>query len=1229
MRFFAGLFLLTTTHAFAIPTFFIEDSRSHFIVNSPAMRATFTREGAVFHARDRPIQVRFRGAGAQDVRGNIPMGHANFLAGPDPRAWRTGLAAFGEILYRDLYPGIDAMYAGRDGHLKSEFRVAPGADPRQIRLEYSVDLTIDGAGCLHAGELLEQAPEIYQDMPHGRVSVKGRYRLLDARTAGFAVETYDTRFPLIIDPVISYATYLGGTGLGAVTGIAVDSAGNLYATGWTDALDFPIVGAAQAVNQGGADVFIVKMNPAGSALVYATYIGGGGEDKGAAIAVDASNQAYVTGSTASNNFPLASAIRTTLGGSKTAFALKLSAVGNALLYSTYLGGTNYEVGTAIAVDSSGNAYIAGDTQSANFPVQTAAQWTLGGGFDAFVTKLTSSGALGFSTYLGGSGTEHAGGLAVDSSGNVYVAGGTYSTNFPVLGAIQAANAGNQDVFVTKLRASDTQILYSTYLGGSGVTTLEQANAIKVDSSGNAYIAGVTNSANFPVTASVYQSALKGPSDAFVARINAAGSALAFSTYLGGTQTEWAAGIGIDSSGSAYVSGYTSSVDFPLAGAVQATYGGLQDAFVSKLNSSGNILGFSTFYGGSGADSATALAVDPNGNMFVGGQTTSLNLPLTGPIQSSNNGGSIGWLTRLGVTAAPSQLPSVVSVTPSSGSGNAPVFTAVYSDNGGAAALTTVSLLVGTGASGTFACYVSYNQSTNAFTLANDDPATGAQSVVPGGSTVQNSQCTLTGAGSSVSTSGNNLTLNIALTFLPAFAGAKTVYQYAADAGTNTGWIAQGSWTVTIPPSQPSADTVSPNFATGSSQTFTFVFSDSQHAANLTGMVMLFSSSLSFTNACEIVVDRVAGTVALLWDNAAGSDSRLMNSATLLQNSQCKVGTSSITVSGLSQIFTVTVTFKTGYGGPRNIYMYGASGAVNTGWVQRGTFTVSIGGTPQATSAVPASGSGPGQRFSFTITDPAGAGFLNGLAVLFSTSLNTMNACSLVYDRTVNTVSLASDNPANGATPVVAGSNSIATNSQCTLRALNTTLVIGTSTIVVTMDLSFNAAWFGAKNVYLLASEGTVNSGWVTVGSWTVTGGAATADSVSPASGSGTLPSFTFTVSDSAIESNISGISALFTAGAPSATTNACYLVYNRGAATIGLYNDAATVLTSKPIGSSTTLQNTQCAVGYSVVTSGGTSVSLTVNLVFLTFSGAKTVYLQGHETNSSSGWVQRGAWTVP
>lgn len=395
------------------------------------------------------------------------------------------------------------------------------------------------------------------------------------------------------------------------------------------------------------------------------------------------------------------------------------------------------------------------------------------------------------------------------------------------------------------------------------------------------------------------------------------------------------------------------------------------------------------------------------------------------------------------------------------------------------------------------------------------------------------------------------------------------------------------------------------------------------------MALLFSPSLTVTNACYLLIDRNAGTVALLWDSALGSDSRLINSTTGLQNSQCKLGTGSIAVSGLSQILTLNITFKGGFGGLKNIYLFGASGAANTGWVQRGTYFVAAGGLPQATSVLPNFGAGPAQRFSFTVTDPGGADYLTGLAALISASPSSLNACNLVYDRTANTVSLSYDNPANGATPVVAGSASVATNSQCTLRAVNTALVIGATSIVVTMDLSFNAAWSGPKNIYLLASEKGFNSGLVNVGNWTVTGGAPTADSVSPASGSGSSPSFTFTVSDSSTQSNITGMSMLFTTGAPSALANACYLAYNRNAGMIGLYDNTGTVLSSKQVGSAGTLLNTQCAVGYTVMTTSGNSVMFSINLVFLTFSGAKTVYLQANEPNTNSGWVQRGTWTVP
>jgi len=1187
------------------------------------------------------LSLHFRGANPNvEIAGEELMpGKASFFIGQDARDWQSGIATYHKIRYRQMYPGIDVTYGGSTNRVKSEFLIAPGADPSQIRLDYSgIDLlSIDRNGNLiitgNGIEMREDAPRIFQNDSSGaEAPVGGRYRLLGPRTVTFELDSYDRSKALVIDPVVSYCTYLGGSSMSAVTGLAVDTSGDLYVTGWTESMDLQIAGAVQGSNQGGVDAFIAKFNAAGTGLVYATYIGGRGDDRGAAIAVDASGEAYVTGSTASTNFPLVSPIRSTLGGSKTAFALKLNAVGNALVYSTYLGGTNYDLGTAIAVDSSGNAYVGGDTQSTNFPTMGAYQATSGGNTDAFVSKLTSAGALSFSTYLGGSGNEHVGGIAVDSSQNVYVAGGTFSTNFPVKGAIESTNGGGQDAFAAKLSTTGGGLVYSTYLGGSGGTMAnpEQANAIAIDSSGNAYVTGVTNSANFPITAGSYQTAFGGVQDAFVTKISPSGAAMVYSTYLGGSDFDWGSGIAVDSSANAYVTGYTLSSNFPSLGGVQAGLDSMYDAFVSKFNPTGNALTFSTYYGGSGSDSANAIALDSNANMFVGGQTSSRDLTLVNPIQANNIGGSVGWVMRLGVTAPPAQLPSAVSVTPASGTGNTVTFAAQFSDPAGASALTSVSLLINTSASTSYACYVTYTPSTANFTLANDNPTTGSTTVIPGGGTGQNDQCSLNGASSSVSLSGNTLTMTLSFTFQPGFPGAKSVYMYASDANGNTGWVSRGAWTVTVPPPQPSANAVSPNASSGSSQTFTFTFSDTQNVLNLTGMAMMFSASGSATNSCYIVYDANHGTVALLWDSSLGSDSKAIGSSTLLQNSQCIIGAASSGATGLSNIVSLAITFKPAFSGLKNIYMYAAEASSNTGWVLNGTYNVAVGGIPTADSVVPAAGSGPAQRFSFQMSDQGGSGYLTGMAVLIAPTLNTTGACSMVYSRASNTVSLAYDNPLNGATPITPGSSTVASNSQCTLNGANTTVTIGVNSIVVTLDLSFNAAWFGAKNVYLYASEPAANSGWVTRGSWTVTGGAPTADSVTPSSGAGSSPTFVFSSTDSANGNNITGMSMLVTSGTSSSTANACYLVYNRTNSTIGLYDNTGTVLNTKGIGSSAGLSNSQCAVGYTVMTTSGNSVLFSINLVFFTpgFDGAKNIYLDAIEPNASSGWVSRGTWTV-
>ena len=340
----------------------------------------------------------------------------------------------------------------------------------------------------------------------------------------------------------------------------------------------------------------------------------------------------------------------------------------------------------------------------------------------------------------------------------------------------------------------------------------------------------------------------------------------------------------------------------------------------------------------------------------------------------------------------------------------------------------------------------------------------------------------------------------------------------------------------------------------------------------------------------------------------------------------------VTASVLSQTLTIPIAFTGLFGGFKNIYMYGSEGALNTGWVQRGTYLVAAGGVPVANSVIPSAGIGPGQRFTFTVSDQSGSGYILAVAMLFSPTLSNNNACSLVFDRVRNTISLAYDIAANGATPLVPDqSGTTVSNRQCILNGANSTVVAGTNTLTITVDVIFNAAFFGTKNAYLYASESTSNSGWVIVGGWTVTGGSLTADSVSPASGSGSSPNFTFTASDSPSQTNIVGMNMLITTGSPANLANACSLVYDRIAGTVGLYADNGTTLSSKIVGSSANLQNSQCAIGYAFMIPSGTSVSFTVNVVMKSpaFSGPKTVYLQALEPSANSGWVSRGTWTVP
>jgi len=596
-------------------------------------------------------------------------GKSHYFIGNDPEKWRRNISLYRKVRYRDLYPGVDLIYYGNQRQLEYDLVVNPEGDPNAIRLaiEGAEEVRVNERGDLvvriSGGEVIQHKPLIYQETEGKREIITGGY-VVDSLgkqdekgkvRISFKIDHFDREKPLVIDPYLVYSTYLGGSSTDTAYGIAVDDSGSAYIAGMTVSPDFPTINPFQGSRKGNADAFVTKLNPSGTALVYSTYLGGANSlnatnDGATGIAVDSSGSVYITGSTCSTDFPTLNPIQAVYrGGLTDGFVTKLNPSGSALVYSTYLGGNGEDYGSGIVVDSSGNAYITGVTKSTNFPTLNPIQPSNAGGRDAFVTKLSSSGALVYSTYLGGSYDDGGTSIAVDSSGSAYVTGETYSPNFPTKNPIQASLGGSDsDAFVTKLNPSGTALVYSTFLGGTyGLDyDIDYGMGIAVDDSGSAYVVGSTWCSNFP-TVNPIQASNAGSRDLFIAKVNPAGTALVYSTYLGGSNNDEGNGIALDGTGSAYITGYTSSTDFPTSNAIQGTHGGGSwDAFVTKLNPSGSALVCSTYLGGNGDDYAQWIAVDSAGSAYITGFTSSTDFPTLNPFQGSKAAGHDAFVTKI-------------------------------------------------------------------------------------------------------------------------------------------------------------------------------------------------------------------------------------------------------------------------------------------------------------------------------------------------------------------------------------------------------------------------------------------------------------------------------------------------------------------------------------------------------------------------------------------------------
>ena len=653
------------------------------------------------------IRMELQGARSNvDVKGvdELP-GKANYFIGNDPAKWRSGISTYGKVTYSGVYPGVDLVYYGNQGTLEYDFVVSSNADPKALRLHFqgaqalsvtrSGDLTIKARN----GEIAFHKPVVYQLKDGVREPVESYFQILNRSDIGFRLGSYDHTRELVIDPQLSYSTYLGGTGQvsfpllplgpGGAQAIALDSAGDVYVVGTTGSAvipgDFPVTADAfqtenAATLSGQPTAFVAKFNPSLSAVIYATYLGGSGGDDASGIAVDGAGNAYITGAATSCDFPVTSGAFQTVNRtcgvlsppSTNPFVAKLNANGSALLYSTYIGGSNGNGGclfnslecypgdsaVGIAIDSSGSAYIAGNALSTDFPVTSNAYQKKLAGHNLFIAKLNPQGtALVYSTYLGGSRDDKGTAIAIDGAGNVYVTGHATSPDFPVTpGAFQTKYVGDEWPFVTKIDPTGSTLVYSTYISpGQGYYVVgaeyNQGNAIAVDDAGNAYVTGSTESCHFPVTPDAFQkvnstcspgglnSTLN--SGAFVSELNQEGSSLVYSTLLSGTDIVSAGdvgnGVALDAFGNAYVTGRTGSTNFPVTDDAfrkfnHALYGvpnyPMTNAFLTKLNSNGSALLYSTYIGGNHGDIANAVAVDALGNPVITGGTCSPDFPVT-------------------------------------------------------------------------------------------------------------------------------------------------------------------------------------------------------------------------------------------------------------------------------------------------------------------------------------------------------------------------------------------------------------------------------------------------------------------------------------------------------------------------------------------------------------------------------------------------------------------------
>ena len=630
------------------------DADADFVVRAPACTMLLDATGATVQARESSLRMTIVGGDPDaQARGEAALpGHSNYYRGNDPSKWVTDVPQFARVRYAAVYPGIDLVYHGSQQQLEYDFVVEPGVDPSCIAMRFDGSVALEAGGLVlrtDAGELRQRAPVAYQERDGRRDPVESAYCLGEDGTVSFELGEYDRERELVIDPVVSYATYYGGASDDRLWSVELDGDGNLFVVGGTSGTDLPGISpdAFQPTSNGGVLVFLfneaylLKLSSDGQTILYATYFGGSGADEFFRLDIDSDGNAIVCGYTESTDLPVLSAHQPTSGGGRDAFLAKFDNDGS-LLFSTYLGGSAKELAYDVGVDASGDIVVVGETRSSDLPVAAALFPTKISpplAADAFIAKYTASGTAVYATYFGGPKGVLIYAVDVDDAGSAYVTGLAVGdgAGFPLVNPAPSPNlGGGQVTFASKINSDGSAIVYSSLLGGSGS---DAGLGVAVDAAGNAYFAGQTDSADFPVQ-NALQPTIGGGFDAYVVKLAPNGDLL-YSTFFGGSSNEGAflTDVQIDSAGRPWISSSSNSTDLTLVDPVQPASAGLYDSLLFRLDAAGAVVEFATLLGGSASERWSEIALTPDGSVYLGCSTESTDFPVENAIQPVFGGGS--------------------------------------------------------------------------------------------------------------------------------------------------------------------------------------------------------------------------------------------------------------------------------------------------------------------------------------------------------------------------------------------------------------------------------------------------------------------------------------------------------------------------------------------------------------------------------------------------------------